>query len=212
MNRELRPQNVPMVALSVSISATESPAAKASPSWTFHSAMVPASMVGERAGMPTTRWYGRSSVDMCRIWFRELLGVDSTDREDGERTLLPDSDEKVAADADAAVTPGSRLAVIPAAAAEEEAELLIETADAAAAEEADRILRAAWRAALRPTPSVWDMTMAPKVSNQTRGVKAVRDQREAKVAALLLPSAPFFFPIVAGLCFFLRWRRRPDQK
>mmetsp|Transcript_27375 Transcript_27375/g.64150 ORF Transcript_27375/g.64150 Transcript_27375/m.64150 type:complete len:213 (+) Transcript_27375:783-1421(+) len=43
-----------IVALSVSISATESPAAKASPSLTFHSAMVPASMVGDRAGMGTT--------------------------------------------------------------------------------------------------------------------------------------------------------------
>ena len=67
----------------------------------------------------------------------------------------------MAADADAAATPGSRPAVIPAAAAAEEAELLlVETADAgAAAEEADRILRAAWRAALRPTPSVWDMAI-----------------------------------------------------
>mmetsp|Transcript_31972 Transcript_31972/g.94042 ORF Transcript_31972/g.94042 Transcript_31972/m.94042 type:complete len:215 (+) Transcript_31972:781-1425(+) len=45
-----------MVALSVSISATESPAAKASPSPTFHSAMVPASIVGDRAGMGITIW------------------------------------------------------------------------------------------------------------------------------------------------------------
>ena len=74
--------------------------------------------------------------------------------------LLPDRDEKVAADADAAVTPVSCcLPVLTAAAAEEAELLLIETADAAAAEEADRILRAAWRAALRPTPSVWDMAM-----------------------------------------------------
>ena len=50
-----------MVALSVSISASESPAEKASPSARLHDAMLPDSMVGLRAGMPMTRWYGRSS-------------------------------------------------------------------------------------------------------------------------------------------------------
>mmetsp|Transcript_64907 Transcript_64907/g.130484 ORF Transcript_64907/g.130484 Transcript_64907/m.130484 type:complete len:235 (+) Transcript_64907:927-1631(+) len=42
----------PIVALSVSISAMTSPAPKLSPSFTFHDAIVPASMVGERAGRP----------------------------------------------------------------------------------------------------------------------------------------------------------------
>mmetsp|Transcript_5274 Transcript_5274/g.8790 ORF Transcript_5274/g.8790 Transcript_5274/m.8790 type:complete len:204 (-) Transcript_5274:230-841(-) len=45
-----------MLALSVSMTAMESPAAKDSPSLTFHLEMVPASIVGERAGMPTTMW------------------------------------------------------------------------------------------------------------------------------------------------------------
>ena len=54
-----------MVALSVSITASESPSEKDSPSATFHFEMVPDSIVGERAGMPTTMWYGRS-LDMQR--------------------------------------------------------------------------------------------------------------------------------------------------
>jgi hypothetical protein len=41
-------------ALSVSITARESPAEKESPSATFHFEMVPDSIVGDRAGIPTT--------------------------------------------------------------------------------------------------------------------------------------------------------------
>jgi hypothetical protein len=41
--------------LSVSTTARESPAEKESPSATFHFDMVPDSIVGERAGMPTTK-------------------------------------------------------------------------------------------------------------------------------------------------------------
>lgn len=48
-----------MVALSVSILAMASPALNESPSATYHSARLPVLMVGERAGRPTTRWYGR---------------------------------------------------------------------------------------------------------------------------------------------------------
>mmetsp|Transcript_26589 Transcript_26589/g.45252 ORF Transcript_26589/g.45252 Transcript_26589/m.45252 type:complete len:219 (+) Transcript_26589:26-682(+) len=45
-----------IVALSVSITARESPATNDSPSATFHLDIVPASMVGDRAGIPTTMW------------------------------------------------------------------------------------------------------------------------------------------------------------
>ena len=45
-----------MEALSVSITARESPVEKESPSATFHLEIVPDSIVGERAGMPTTMW------------------------------------------------------------------------------------------------------------------------------------------------------------
>lgn len=77
------------MALSVSISATESPAAKASPSFTFHSAMVPDSMVGDRAGMGTTMWYGRSEEE-DRL--RRIIGC-----EEDTKYLYPDTEEKVLA-------------------------------------------------------------------------------------------------------------------
>lgn len=47
-----------MVALSVSITANESPAEKESPFLIFHFEIVPDSIVGLRAGMPTTSWEG----------------------------------------------------------------------------------------------------------------------------------------------------------
>jgi len=47
-----------MVALSVSISPSESPAATSSPTSTFHATSVPISMVGESAGIFTTMWSG----------------------------------------------------------------------------------------------------------------------------------------------------------
>ena len=92
-----------IVALSVSISATESPAAKASPSFTFHSAMVPDSMVGDRAGMGTTMWYGRSEEDMCRIAMIWACGRDGCGGAEDTEYLLPGTEEKVRATA-AAVT------------------------------------------------------------------------------------------------------------
>eukprot|EP00602_Paraphysomonas_sp_CaronLab_P009826 CAMPEP_0185028712 /NCGR_PEP_ID=MMETSP1103-20130426/14649_1 /TAXON_ID=36769 /ORGANISM="Paraphysomonas bandaiensis, Strain Caron Lab Isolate" /LENGTH=101 /DNA_ID=CAMNT_0027563221 /DNA_START=340 /DNA_END=645 /DNA_ORIENTATION=- len=48
----------PIVALSVSTSAIVSPADTASPSFLIHDTIVPATIVGERAGIPTTSWCG----------------------------------------------------------------------------------------------------------------------------------------------------------
>lgn len=56
-----------IVALSVSISASESPTEKDSPSEIFQEAIVPASIVDERADIPITVWSGRSvSVERRR--------------------------------------------------------------------------------------------------------------------------------------------------
>ena len=62
-----------MLALSVSTSAMESPAPKASPSATCHRAIVPVSMVGESAGTLTTlcggseRWRLATGVALPRV-------------------------------------------------------------------------------------------------------------------------------------------------